>query len=103
MHSMFDDQPWTREINKLAGSDGYWYEPVWINPKDAEKLGIKYADVVKLYNERGAILAAARVGERCIPGSVIIDHGAGADPITDRLDRGGNNNLINPQAPFKKC
>jgi trimethylamine-N-oxide reductase (cytochrome c) len=102
VHSMMDDMPWTREINKVKGPDGYWYEPVWINPQDAEKLGIKYGDVVKIFNDRGAILGGARVVERSIPGSVVMDHGANADPITDRLDRGGTNNLINPQRTASK-
>ena len=102
MHSMFDSQPWTREFNKVVGPDGYWYEAIWLNPADAAEKGIKNGDVVKVFNDRGTILAAARVMERCIPRSVIMDHGSTSDPIADRLDRGGNNNLINPQGTSSK-
>jgi trimethylamine-N-oxide reductase (cytochrome c) len=102
VHSMMDDMPWTREINKVKGPDGYWYEAIWINPADAAKLGIKYGDVVKVYNERGAILAGVRVVERSIPGSVVMDHGSTVDPISDKLDRGGCNNLICPNATASK-
>jgi trimethylamine-N-oxide reductase (cytochrome c) len=72
------------------------YEPVWINPFDASKRGINNGDIVKLFNERGAVLGGAYVTERIIPGAVYQDHGARHDPITDGLDRGGSNNLISP-------
>ena len=50
-----DDCTWLREIEtcKVMGPDGYRYEPVWINPVDAARLGIEHGDIVKLYNERG--------------------------------------------------
>jgi trimethylamine-N-oxide reductase (cytochrome c) len=98
VHSEHDDISWLREIPtcKVKGPDGYLYEPVWINPVDAAKRGIVSGDIVKLYNERGAVLAGAYVTERMIPGALSQDHGARADPITDRLDRGGDNNLICP-------
>jgi trimethylamine-N-oxide reductase (cytochrome c) len=31
-----------------------------------------------------------------------MDHGSTSDPIADRLDRGGNNNFINPQGTSSK-
>jgi trimethylamine-N-oxide reductase (cytochrome c) len=95
---------WFREIPtcKIKGWDGYLYEPVWINPKDAKKRLIKNGDIVKLYNERGIVLGGAYVTERIIAGAVSQDHGARLDPITDRLDRGGSNNLISPEATTSK-
>ena len=80
----------------MKGPDGYLYEPVWINPKDAAPRGITNGDIVKLYNERGVVLGGASVTERIIPGAVYQDHGARHDPITTGLDRGGANNLISP-------
>ena len=49
---------WFREIEtcKVTGPDGYKYEPVWVHPTDAGKLGLATGDVVKVYNERGAVL-----------------------------------------------
>jgi len=73
------------------------YEPVWINPVDAVSRGLKSGDVVKMYNERGIVLGGAYVTERIMPGVVYQDHGARSDPITDNIDRGGNNNLISPE------
>jgi len=58
---------------KVRGSDGYMYEPVWIIPQDAAARDINDGDVVKIYNERGAILGGACVTERIIPGAVSQD------------------------------
>jgi len=64
---------------------------------DAAKRGIVTGDIVKLYNERGTILAGALVMERVIAGAVYIDHGARIDEIIPmELDRGGSINMICP-------
>ena len=63
------------------GADGYQYQPLWINPVDAEDRGIRSGDVVTIFNERGVVLAGAYVTERVMPGAVGIDHGAKYDPI----------------------
>jgi trimethylamine-N-oxide reductase (cytochrome c) len=77
--------------------DGYMYEPVWMNTQDAAARGIKGGDIVKLYNERGAVLAGAYVSEGIMPGAVSIDHGARYDPIVPgEVDRGGAINTITP-------
>jgi len=98
-HVQLDDVSWFREIEtcKVKGPDGYMYEPVWINPVDAASRDLKNRDVVKMYNERGIVLGGAYITERIMPGVVYQDHGARSDPITDRIDRGGNNNLISPE------
>ena len=94
-----DDIPWFREIPtcKVTGPDGYKYEPVWINPRDAEKRGIKSGDIVKILNDRGWVLGGAYVTERIRESVVYQDHGARLDPIESGVsDRGGANNLIAP-------
>jgi trimethylamine-N-oxide reductase (cytochrome c) len=103
-HVQLDNLPWLREIPtmKIKGYDGYMYEPVWINPVDAEARGIQHHDIVKLYNERGIVLAAAYVTGRIKPGALSQDHGAGVDLITDKIDRGGSNNLISPEKGLSK-
>jgi trimethylamine-N-oxide reductase (cytochrome c) len=103
-HAQGDDISWTRETptGKVLGSDGYRYEPVWINPKDAEKRGIKDGDIVKVYNERGVVLCGARVWERMMPGVAYVDHGARHDPIIDTVDRGGAINTIAPDGITSK-
>ena len=99
MHAQCDDIPWTRELPtcKVKGWDGYLYEPIWINPKDAGERGIKNGDIVKIHNDRGAVLGGAYVTERILPGAVSQDHGVRCDwIIPGELDRGGANNLISP-------
>lgn len=101
VHAQHDDLPWLREIEtcKVVGPDGYAYEPLWLNPIDAEELGLEDGDIAKIFNERGTTLGGVRVTERIMPGVVYQDHGARVDSITlgmGGLDRGGANNLICP-------
>ncbi|WP_290995280.1 molybdopterin-dependent oxidoreductase [Gordonibacter sp.] len=101
LHAELDDVTWFREIDtcKVVGPDGYRYEPVWINPVDAERLGIAHGDVVALSNERGVVLGGAYVTPRIMPGALYQDHGARLDPIElGVVDRGGANNLICPSS-----
>ncbi len=98
-HAQGDDITWTREVGtcKVMGKDGYKYEPVWINPKDAEKRDIRHGDIVKAFNERGIVLVGAYVTERIMPGTVYVDHGARHDPLVPGwVDRGGAINTIAP-------
>ena len=107
VHAQMDDINWFREIvtGKVRGPDGYLYEPMWIHPSEAAKRDIKSGDVVKIYNERGAVLAGAYVTERIMPGVAYIDHGARYDPIVPgELDRGGAINTITPhRGTSKNC
>ncbi len=98
-HVQHDDVPWLREIPtcKIKGYDGYMYEALWINPKDAAERGIEQGDIVKIFNERGIVLGGAYVTERITSGAVYQDHGARVDLIADGIDRGGSNNLISPE------
>jgi trimethylamine-N-oxide reductase (cytochrome c) len=99
VHAQCDDISWTREAPtcKVKGPDGYNYEPCWMNPADAATRGIEHGDVVKVYNERGAVLCGAYVTERLMPGVAYVDHGARYDPIVPgELDRGGAINTITP-------
>jgi trimethylamine-N-oxide reductase (cytochrome c) len=96
---------WLREIRtcKVKGPDGYLYEPAWINPEDAESRGINDGDVIKIFNERGGLLAGALVTERVRSGVLYIDHGARWDPIVPgELDRGGAINTITPHRSTSK-
>ena len=105
VHAQCDDIIWNREVEtmKIRGKDGYQYEPVWINPAEAEKRGIKHGDIVKVFNERGTVLCGAYVTERLMPGVIYVDHGSRFDPIdAENLDRGGAINLITPHGNISK-
>jgi trimethylamine-N-oxide reductase (cytochrome c) len=104
-HSQHDDMTWLREIHtcKVKGPDGYLYEPVWINPAEASARNIENGDIVKVFNERGALLAGVWVTERIRSGVLYIDHGARWDPIIiGELDRGGDINTLTPHKTTSK-
>ncbi|MEM9437756.1 MAG: molybdopterin-dependent oxidoreductase, partial [Pseudomonadota bacterium] len=48
--------------------DGHYYWIVRINPEDAEARGIKHHELVKVHNERGAVICAAEVTTRMTRG-----------------------------------
>ncbi len=105
VHSQHDDMQWLREIetNKIVGPDGYAYQTAWIHPDDAAARGIRHRDIIKVYNERGAVLAGAYVTERVMAGVISMDHGARYDAIVPgELDRGGAINLITPRNTISK-
>ena len=74
-----------------------------LHPSTAAERGIKNGDIVKAYNERGAVLCGAYVTERIMPEWSHVDHGARCDwIIPGELDRGGAINLISPNAVTSK-
>jgi anaerobic selenocysteine-containing dehydrogenase len=100
VHAQCDDITWTREAPtcKVKGPDGYMYEPCWLHTTEAQKRGIRNGDIVKVFNERGIVLAGAYVTERLMPGVAYMDHGARHDPIkTGEIERGGAINTITPE------
>jgi biotin/methionine sulfoxide reductase len=56
-------------------------EPLRINPADAHARGILDGALVKVHNDRGALLAVARLSERVRPGVVQMATGAWYDPV----------------------
>jgi trimethylamine-N-oxide reductase (cytochrome c) len=80
--------------------DGYYYWIIRINRKDAEARRIATGDLVKAFNDRGAVILAAHVTDRLAPGTVHSCEGsANYDPIGNpgkSPDRGGCINLLTP-------
>jgi len=79
--------------------DGYAWWPVRISPEDAAKRGIQEGDIVKVYNDRAAVLCLAHVTERIRPGTAhSYEGGAKYDPlqpgVAGSIDRGGCMNLL---------
>ena len=77
-------------------------EPVWINTKDAKKKGIKNGDLVRVYNERGEVLAGAVVSDDIKEGVVKLDEGAWYDPDASGLCKNGCPNVLTIDIPTSK-
>jgi len=98
----------TNEIpeHRVKAKDGYYYWVIRINSKDAEARGIKDRDIVKAYNDRGAVLLIAQVTER-VPPRVVHSYESCAiyEPIGEpgeSPDRGGCINLLTPHRFLSK-
>ncbi len=74
--------PWMRLHSQMANADVNSYESVdgrqivLINKDDAAARGVKDGDVVEVYNDRGALLAGARITDEAMPGVIYIHEGA---------------------------
>ena len=85
---------------------GYYYWIVRISTKDAEKRGIGQEDLVRVFNDRGAVLCAAHITER-LPQGVAQSACSSAiyDPMGEpgnSVDRAGTINLLTPSRPIIK-
>jgi molybdopterin guanine dinucleotide-containing S/N-oxide reductase-like protein len=85
---------------------GYYYWIIRLNTRDARARGIKQDDLVKVFNDRGAVICAAHVTERLPPGTV---HSYCSSAIYDPLgepgnsvDRAGTINLLTSSRPIIK-
>ena len=83
LHSQLDHSPHSRST-KVKGR-----QPIAIHPEDAAARGIADGDLVRVFNDRGACLAAARLSDRIRRGVVRLSTGAWFDPA----DRGSNRPL----------
>lgn len=81
-------------------------EPISIATVDAAARGIRSDDIVRVFNDRGAFLAAARVTDGLRPGVVQIATGAWYDPempgVIGALDRHGNPNMVTADRPSSR-
>lgn len=102
-HTMMENVTWLRTASKMKGPDGKEYEPVWISSADAEARGIKYGDIVTVFNDKGKLLAGAYVTEKIKPGTVRIFYGSFWEPEDPQkpgsLDRGGSANVLSTNEP----
>jgi trimethylamine-N-oxide reductase (cytochrome c) len=84
--------------------DGYYYWIVRMNTGDAMERGIRNNDLVKILNDRGAVICAAQITERLPKGTV---HSYSSSAIYDPIgkpgtspDRGGCVNTLTPKRPI---
>lgn len=75
---------------------------IFINPIDANKRGINDGDLVRVWNDRGEMVIAARVTPRILPGVVDIPQGAWWAPNENGIDFGGCINVLTSErwTPF---
>ncbi|MGD8119507.1 trimethylamine-N-oxide reductase TorA [Vibrio sp. TRT 2004] len=59
-------------------------EPIYINPADAKAKGIKDGDLVRVFNDRGQLLAGAVVTDSYPRGVVRIEEGAWYGPLNEK-------------------
>jgi len=104
-HSQHETVSWLRELpaNKILKEDGYYWECVWINKEDAEARGIKYGDIVRIFNDRGSVWYSAHVTERIMPGVIRAPNGSEYRPVKiGDIYRGLPINAISPTKTISK-
>ena len=85
VHSTHDNVDWLQEA---------FPQRVFMNPRDAESRGIQDGDLVKVYNDRGAMKIPCRLTKRILPGVVDIPEGGWWSPDKDGVDRRGSVNIL---------
>jgi len=92
LHSQLDHSPHAR-ATKVKGR-----QPVTLHPDDAAARGLTDGDLVRVFNDRGACLAAARLSDRIRCGVVRLSTGAWFDPEESGsnapLEKHGNPNAL---------
>ncbi|WP_280400609.1 molybdopterin-dependent oxidoreductase [Nocardia carnea] len=92
LHSQLDHGVTSRE-SKIRDR-----EPLRMNPADAASRDLRDGDIVRVFNDRGALLAGVRITDAVRPGVVQLATGAWYDPL-DPVDPGsldvhGNPNTV---------
>ncbi len=94
LHSQYDHGKVSRATKR------HDREPITINSRDAAARNIRDGDVVKVFNQRGAMLAGAIVSDNVRSGVAQIATGAWYDPVDageiGSLDKHGNPNVLTP-------
>jgi biotin/methionine sulfoxide reductase len=89
LHGQLDNAEYSLK-NKIKNR-----EPVTINIIDAKERNIKNEDIVLIFNERGKVLAGARITDEIMKGVVVLPTGAWFDPDYEtNTDLHGNPNVL---------
>ncbi|MGF1770578.1 trimethylamine-N-oxide reductase TorA [Enterovibrio makurazakiensis] len=80
LHSQMCESPAIRETYTVQGR-----EPAYINPDDAKAKGIKDGDLIRVYNDRGQLIAGAVVSANYPPGVIRIQEGAWYGPTGSEI------------------
>ncbi len=108
-HTMGDAKDsWLNEVkdHRVLKEDGHYYWIIRLNPEDANKRGIQEDDLVKVFNDRGAVICAAKLTQRVPPGTVhSYESCADYEPLGDpgaSADRAGCINVLTPSRNITK-
>jgi anaerobic dimethyl sulfoxide reductase subunit A len=85
VHSTHANNDWLQEA---------FPQRIFINPLDASERGICDGDLVRVWNELGALVIHARLTVRILPGVVDIPQGAWWSPDANGVDYGGCINVL---------
>ena len=85
VHSTHDNNDWLEEA---------FPQVVFMNEIDARARRIQDSELVKVYNERGAMVLPCKITSRILPGVVDIPQGAWWSPDAQGIDRRGNINVL---------
>ena len=100
LHSQLDHGSYSRSA-KISER-----EPITLHPVDADARGLKAGDIVKVFNQRGACLAAIIVSDEVMQGVVQMSTGAWYDPVSPgdigSLCKHGSVNVLTPDVPTSK-
>jgi biotin/methionine sulfoxide reductase len=88
LHSQLDHGE-ASQATKLAGR-----EVCRLNPVDAAARGLVTGDLVRVFNDRGACLAAVVLSDAVMSGAVQLSTGAWYDPDDDGMCKHGNPNVL---------
>lgn len=92
LHSQLCESEVLRNTYAIQGR-----EPVYINPQDAAQRGIAHGDLVRVFNDRGQLVAGAHVSDNYPEGVIRIYEGAWFAPIgpeVGSLDTYGDPNTL---------
>jgi len=94
---------WYHDFKDLDPGDVAWQDVAKINPKDANGLGIKDGDTIKLTSPTGSLTCTAKLWEGVRPGTIAKCYGQGhwaygrvASKEFGKVPRGGSSNDIIP-------
>ena len=92
-------------LPKTGSEDTASYADIWVNSSDFA--AFNDGDLVKVYNEIGAVICTIRKTDRCVPGYVGLHQGCWVDLRGDLnntaslIDVGGNCNTLMPSTPSR--
>ena len=98
LHSQLDHGP----VSAAAKVKGR--EEAFMHPGDAAARQIEEGQIIRIFNDRGAIYAGVRITDQIRPGVLVVPTGAWLDPDPDSpsLCKHGNPNMLTPDRPTSK-